>query len=169
MDDLNAKLARTRIKTTLTLEPIGNIVGDVAGVLGEALLELLGMFYPSNVAKKANIVITELVTNVVENVSHPDSEMQFALSIDGDTLIIEVTNKVTDEQYSNVSKRIDGINNSPDVRKMLAETIRARRVNRLKGGLGFMRLVTENKFKLSHARRDGLLTVRAEFSMKGLA
>jgi hypothetical protein len=170
MSDIGeSDLARTRIGATFTIRPVGHIVGDVAGLFGESLQTLLGMFYPSPVCKKANVVITEFVQNVVENVSDGASGMQLDVRIDEHTLTVSCTNKVTAAQADAVRSRIDLINSTPDVRRLLAQTIRARRVDRLKGGLGLMRLVSENKFRLSADYSDDLLTVRAEFRMKGAA
>jgi Family of unknown function (DUF6272) len=163
------QLERTRIGAMFTIRPVGNIVGDVAGLFAESLQTLLGMFYPPGVCKKANVVVTELVQNVVENIADRESGMQVELGIDGDTLSVVCSNKATAEQAENVRKRLSQLSDPKEARRLLAETIRARRPERLKGGLGFMRLVSENKFKLSTQYEGGLLTVRAEYSMKGIA
>jgi hypothetical protein len=155
------RLARTRLSSTLRLAPVGNVLGDVAGVLGEHVLTLMGMFYPRPLCKRANVVVTELVTNVLENIVDPESEMRFLIEVDAEKLVIEVQNRVSDEQFENVRARIDRINSSSDVRALLKQTIRERRPQRLKGGLGFMRLATENKFELSAERQDGYMTIRA--------
>ncbi len=155
------QLARTRLSSSLRLAPVGNVLGDVAGVLGEHVLTLMGMFYSRPLSRRANVVVTELVTNVLENIVDPESELRFDIEVDAERLVIEVENLVTDEQFENVRARIDYINAAPDVRALLKQTIKERRPKRLKGGLGFMRLVSENKFELTVERRDGYMTIRA--------
>ena len=164
--DIDAKLATTRIRATFTVEPVGNIVGDVAGLWGDSLLQLLQMFYPAPVCKKTNVVVTELVTNVLENIAFPESGMKLDVSVDGAVLAIEVSNRVTPDQYASVQARLDRLGTSEEARKLLAQTIKERRVARAKGGLGFMRLVSENKFKVSARYTDGILKVLAEYSLK---
>ena len=50
---------------------------------------------------------------------------------------------------------------------LLAETLRARRADRLKGGLGLLRLVSENRFRLSARYEHEHLTVFAAFPLRG--
>jgi hypothetical protein len=163
------RLAQTRIDARLSIAPVGNIVGDVAGLLGESLLELLSMFYPMRVCKKANVVVTELVTNVLENVSDHESGLVLELRIDGDRLVVHVTNRATAAQFEVVRARLQAIADAPSARNLLRDTIRRRRADRLKGGLGLMRLAVENQFGLEASYDQGNLMVRAEFALKGLA
>ena len=62
------ELATTNINMRYDLSPVKNIIGDLSGLLGNFSDELIGAFYPKNVSKKANIVITELVNNAVVTV-----------------------------------------------------------------------------------------------------
>src|SRR6185503_11087262 len=103
------KLAQTRIDARLSIAPAGNVVGDVAGLLGESLLELLSMFYPMRVCKKANVVVTELVTNVLENVSDHESGFVLGLRIDEERLVVDVTNRATVAQFEVVRARLQAI------------------------------------------------------------
>jgi hypothetical protein len=103
----------------------------------------------------------------MENMTDPQSEMRLLVTVDAARLVVEATNRVTPEQRAAVEKRIGELADPVAVRKQFAETIRARRAARLKGGLGLMRLVTENKFALSTRHEDDHLTVRAEYLLRG--
>lgn len=164
--ELKSKLARTRLRTTLYLSPVGNVSGDLARLLGEHVLALMGMFYDHAVCRRANVAVTEFVTNVFSYASRPEDELRFDLSVDGDALRIEVSNRVDDDQYEDVAQRIAMINAAQDPKRLLRETINHRRALQLKGGLGLMRLATENKFSLS-LRRDGTtMTICAEHQLE---
>jgi hypothetical protein len=163
------RLSQTRIDARLSIAPVGNVVGDVAGLLGDSLLELLSMFYPMRVCKKANIVVTELVTNVLENVSDHESGLVLGLHIDAERLVVDVTNRATAAQFEVVRARLQAIADAPNPRDLLRDTIRRRRADRLKGGLGLIRLAVENRFGLDTTYDQGRLMLRAEFILKGLA
>lgn len=167
LDEESAQLARTQLSSTLYLSPVRNVLGDLAGVLGEHVLTLMGMFYPRPLCRRANVVVTELVTNVLENIVEPESELRFDITVNAEDLVIEVGNQVTDAQFEAVQKRIVAIQQSDDVKELLKQTIRERRPKRLKGGLGFMRLAAENKFDLSLRREDGYMTIRAVHHIRG--
>jgi anti-sigma regulatory factor (Ser/Thr protein kinase) len=129
------------------------------------------MFYPMRVCKKANVVVTELVTNVLEHVSEQDQEgsILLELCIDQDRLVVGVTNRATAAQYETVRARLQEITQAADPKHLLRDTIRSRRADRLKGGLGLMRLAVENRFGLAATYDQGNLMVKAEFALKGLA
>ena len=52
--------------------------------------------------------------------------------------------------------------------RLLGETLRARRADRLKGGLGLLRLVSENRFRLAARYEQEHLTVYAVFPLGGI-
>lgn len=156
----------TNINLELTLGPLSNALGDVAGLLAESCQSLLAMFYPVPIAKRANVVVTELVQNVFENIVEPTSSFTMRLGIDGNVLRISVTNSVKPEHYEKVQARISALRDPGEAKKLLAKTIRERRPQRLKGGLGLIRLVAENRFALSTEYTDGRLTVNAEHVVK---
>lgn len=159
-----ARLMQTRTRYRMSLGPLEHVSGDLGGLLGEQVMQILGMFYPRNFAKKANVVVTELVTNVFENVFDPKSTFDLEIDAGPGGLVIAVKNRVSPEQYEKVKSRIDTIRTTPDLRALLASTIRERRAQRLKGGLGLMRLAQENKFDLAIAYEDGAMTVTATYT-----
>lgn len=160
---------RTRVGVSLRVAPLGDIRGNLAGLLGDSLLSLLGMFYPPAVGKKANVVVTELIQNVLENIVDPTSELLLELRVDGDALLVEVRNLATPAQFEAVRARVDALAGSPDPKRLLGDTLRARRADRLKGGLGLLRLVSENRFRLAARYEQGHLTVSAAFPLRGTA
>lgn len=166
-----AELATTKIALSYTISPVKNIICDLSGILGNFNAELIGAFYPRLVSKRANIVITELVNNVLENIALSESPITLEVSLDGAWMDIRVRNVATPEQYAHVKQRVDLINNTEDLRQVLKETIRQRRQDRLKGGIGLMRLVVENKFRLAtdYNEAESILTVHSQLDLGGLA
>lgn len=160
--------AATRLGVSFRVAPLGDIRGNLATLLGDSLPALLGMFYPPSVGKKANVAVTELIQNVVENIVDPASELQLELRVDAEALEIQVRNRATPAQYEAVRARIDSVAQSVDPKRLLGETLRARRADRLKGGLGLLRLVSENRFRLSACYEQEHLTVFAEFPLRGI-
>ena len=78
-------------------------------------------------------------------------------------------NKAEKSQYEKVRKHIEKINSAPDLRQLLADTIRDRRKDRLKGGLGLIRLAAENKFTLSAHYDAEHLIVDSHIGLGGLS
>lgn len=165
--ELDDEPITTSVGLTLTVAPMGDLRGNLATIVGESLLAMLTVFYPQALCKKANVVITELVQNVIDNVSDPASQMRVDLRIDGDALQVQVTNKATAEQYQVVKDRVDQLTTATDPKRLFADTLRARRLQRLRGGLGLIRLVSENRFRLSATYAGEQLTMQAVFPLRG--
>jgi len=163
------ELATTNINMRYDLSPMKNIIGDLSGLLGNFSDELIGAFYPKNVSKKANIVITELVNNAVVNSPESDSKISLEIMINKDLLRIRVASAAKRSQYRKVRDHINMINSTGDLRKLLAETIRERRKDRLRGGLGLIRLAAENKFTLSARYRAPYLLIDSQIGLGGLS
>jgi hypothetical protein len=157
----------TRVGVSLRVAPLGDIRGNLATLLGESLPTLLAMFYPTIIVKKANVAVTELIQNVLENIVDPASELLLELRVDGDALDILVRNKATLDQYAAVRARVDAVAQAADPKRLLGDTLRARRADQLKGGLGLLRLVSENRFKLEASYEQEHLTVHAAFPLRG--
>ncbi len=160
---------QTAVGASIYISPLDHVAGDVAGLLGNFLFDLLGMFYPRQICSKANVVVIELVTNVMEHCTIRDGALRVDLKIDGDDLIITVANPVTQDVFEAVKGRFTVIAEAPDPKKLLADTVKERRVDRAKGGLGLMRLTAESKFRLTAEYEQGFLIVKAQFPMRGFA
>jgi len=161
------ELATTSISMRYDLCPTRNIIGDMSGVLGDFCDELLGAFYPRNISKKANIVITELFNNAVANNVDEDSRITLELKIDGGRLWIRVMNVASRSQFRKVKAHVQRINSTDNLRELMADTIRQRREGRLKGGLGLIRLAAENKFQLSVRYRRPYLIIDSRIPLGG--
>lgn len=155
----------SRVSASFVFGPLGGVNGNLAAVLAESLGLLLGLFYPPVLCKKANIVVTELVQNVMENVRFPESDVRVALEVDPGRVVVRVSNRVTPEQEAAVRGRLAELSSAEAAKKLFTETIRARRAQRLKGGIGLMRLVSENKFQLEQDYDGQELTVCARFEL----
>lgn len=160
---------QTAVGASIYIAPLDHVAGDVAGLLGNFLFDLLGMFYPRQICSKANVVVIELVTNVMEHCTIRDGALRVDLKIDGDDLLITVANPVTLDVFEAVKGRFTVIAEAPDPKKLLADTVKERRVDRAKGGLGLMRLTAESKFRLTAEYEQGFLIVKAQFPMRGFA
>lgn len=162
-------LAKTNISVSYTISPFKNVICDLSGIIGNFIQELLGAFYSRKISKKANTVITELTNNVLENVTVGNSEINVELKINKDTLIIKVRNYATKAQFQKVKDHIDKINSTENIKDLLKETIHNRKNNHLKGGLGLIRLVAENKFTISVNYNEKYLTIESQIALGGLA
>ncbi len=161
-------LRRTTISFSYTIYPVRNIISDLSALIGDFCEETIGSFYPRVVSKKANVVLTELVNNAIENSTDGRSKIGLRVDIDQSRLVIKVMNPVSREQYGKVRRHVDMINSTENIRKLLRDTILLRRKDRLKGGLGLIRLVAENKFSLLVKYKDPFLIVESHFALGGL-
>lgn len=164
-----AELATTSITMRYDLSPVRNVIGDLSGLLGTFSDELIGAFYSKTISKKANIVITELVNNAILNSADGEGKVILEIAINKGILRIRVINTADSSQYRKVKSHIDAINSAGDLRELLAHTIRERRKDRLRGGLGLIRLAAENKFKLSVRYRAPYLVIDSEIGLGGLS
>lgn len=160
--------AQTSVSAAINIAPINHISGDVGGLLGNFLFQLLGMFYPRRICARANVVVTELITNVMEHASSREGQIGLSLTVDPQELVIKVSNSATQQEYEAIRARFEEISAAKDPKQLLAQTVYARHNDRAKGGLGLMRLAAESKFQLSTQYADGLLVIRAHLSMEGL-
>jgi len=162
-------LASTNISMSYEIYPIKNIIGDLSGLLGNFCDEFIGSFYSRNISKKSNIVTTELLNNALANNIDGDSKIMLEIKISKERLWIKVKNVARREQFDKVRAHITRINDSDDLRKLLADTIHQRRKDRQRGGLGLIRLAAENKFNLSVGYDDPFLVIESQISLGGLS
>jgi hypothetical protein len=161
-------LRKTNISFTYIISPVKNVICDLSAMIGNFCEDAVGSFYPTKVGKKANVVVTELLNNALENINDGNSKIGLKLTIDENRLIIRVINVVTVQQFESVRHQVEKINSSADIKKVLKERIHERRKDRLKGGLGLIRLVAENKFKLSVGYKKPYLIMESQFSLGDL-
>jgi hypothetical protein len=161
------ELQKTKISFSYSISPKKNIICDLSAIIGNFCEETIGSFYPRKVSKKANIVITELLNNALENSNDGKSKIVIKLNLDEDHLIVKVINIVDQVQFEKVKAHVEKINSVENIRNLLRETILERRKDRLKGGLGLIRLVAENKFKLSVDYQKPYLIVESQYDLGG--
>lgn len=161
-------LQKTNISLSYSISPVQNIICDLSALIGDFCEELIGSFYTRVVSKKANVVITELLNNAIENILDKDSGIILNVKINEKRLLIEVMNVVNRKQYEKVKAQVKKINSANNIRELLRETIQQRRGKRLKGGLGLIRLVAENKFDISVDYKEPFLIVESHISLGGL-
>jgi hypothetical protein len=162
------QLAETELTFVFRVSPVRNVICDLSGMLGNFSDDVLRAFYSRRVAARANIAITELVNNVIENFADPLGATSLELTVRDQVLFIDIGGPATEAQYAAVRGRVDWIYSADDPHELLKQTIRERRKQRLPGGLGLLRLVTENKFALDVRYADGVMHVEATLQMRGV-
>ena len=139
----------TIINFTYNILPVKNLKANTSGMLGDFNSEFIQNFYSPSICKRINVVLSELVNNVTENIIDKESRITINISLNKHHLIIKVSNKVDYEQYKFIKSHIGKINSSRDLRKLMVDTIKENRENGKKGGLGLIRLCYEEKSSLS--------------------
>jgi hypothetical protein len=161
------KFKDTNITFSIEFSPLENIKHNLSEKLGDFNAELLNFFYSRSISKKVNIIISELFNNIIENTADKSSKAVLDINVKEQNIQIKVKNKVTQDQYKKVKEHIDLINSNSNPSKFLYETIKLRRQHNLKGGLGLIRLVSEEKANLDTQYNNSYLTIIANLSIKG--
>lgn len=156
------------INVSYTFSSIMNITYSISSILGNFNSEIINGFYPKLISKRVNIIISELVNNVIDYMAINKSGIVLKMKVISDKVIIQVSNKVRYKQYLKVKKHIEEINKSKDIKYLFYETIKKRRSNGLKGGLGLIRLVSENKSSLNvnYNKNNSIMTITSKFNLK---
>ena len=89
------------------------------------------------------------------------------LGLEGRSVKVRVTNRVTQRQCDAVKKHVANIRRADDPKKLLAQTIQSRRAKGLLGGLGLIRLAAETRARLSvsYDKRRSLMRVTAQVAL----
>ncbi len=159
------ELARTSMTIAYSFAPLRNIVCDLSGIVANAVRELIEAFYPRLAGKRVDVLLTELIDNITQNVVDGDSRMFVDITVDEDELRVKTRNVVDPEQFEAVRQHVELINQSDDLPGLMRRTIKERRKKRLSGGLGFIRLVHENKFEIAVAYEASFLVINARLDM----
>lgn len=158
-------LAKTSMTVSYSFAPLRNIVCDLSGIVANAVRELIEAFYPRLAGRRVDVLLTELIDNILQNVVDGESRMFVDITVDEGELRVQTRNIVRDEDYEAVRRHVDLINHTDDLRGLIRRTIKERRQQRLSGGLGFMRLVHESKFQISVDYRESYLVIDARLDM----
>jgi hypothetical protein len=151
-----------------SIKPMKAVRYNMSGLLGNFNADLAGQFYPSIVATRLNVIVSELVNNAVENVIDPAAGFGVTIHLNNSELTVRVSNRVEEPQYYKVKRHIMMIRKAADKKQLLAETIAKRKALRLRGGLGLIRLAAEIKSRLDvkFNRRKSMMTVVSRLSLK---
>lgn len=159
------ELAKTSMTVSYSFAPLRNIVCDLSGLVANAVRELIEAFYPRLAGRRVDVLLTELIDNIIQNVVDGDSRMFVDITVNEGELRVQTRNIVDAEHYEAVRRHVELINNAEDLRGLMRRTIKERRQQRLAGGLGFMRLVHENKFAITVDYRERYLVIDARLDM----
>ena len=148
MSDILKKRNDTIINFTYNILPVKNIKKNTAGLLGDFNSEFIKNFYSDTICNKINVVVSELINNVIENIVDYESRLMININLNKHFLIIKISNKVDYEQFKLIKAHINKINESRDLKRLFTETMKENRENGKKGGLGLIRLAFEEKASL---------------------
>jgi hypothetical protein len=157
-----------RMDMACTIAPMNAVKYDLSGLLGNFNAGLAGQFYPSIVATRLNVIVSELVNNVVENVTDPGAGFTLAIHVCESNMTVKVSNRVDEPQYFKVKRHLSMIRNADDKKRLLSETIAKRKALRLKGGLGLIRLAAEirSSLEVKFNKRKAMMTVISRLSLR---
>ena len=158
------------ITVSYSIGPLKRVQYDMSGRLGNTIESMATEFYPHIIGKKINVLISELVNNVLENIADDTSKFTLDIGINETRLTVKVKNFVKKEDYEMVRAHVTKIRRSKNVAELMADTIRERREKKLKGGLGLIRLTAESKavLSVSYAPSTSFMTITATFDMREL-
>ena len=153
------------LRIAVTLDSVGGVHHRFGTTVAAAFTSILGDLQSRALAKKLDVVLSELVNNVLENSKR--SSLSVVLGLEGRSVKVRVTNRVTQRQCDAVKKHVASIRRADDPKKLLAQTIQSRRAKGLLGGLGLIRLAAETRARLSvsYDKRRSLMRVTAQVAL----
>lgn len=162
------QLATTGIKLNCEISPVGHVGDSVGAIVSSYVSNLVGAFYSRNTARKVNSALTELIDNVLSHSVDKSGALAVQVELNGNMLKVRVAGPASLSQYESVRDHVASIRSAPSSRDLFRRTIHERRKKRLRGGLGLLRLVAENKFDIKVAYDESILSVETEISVGGL-
>jgi hypothetical protein len=139
---------QSKINLSYQFEPVKDVRYTISEIMGNFNAELLKTFFSKVISKRVNIIISELINNVLANTKDKNSLFSVKICSYENEIKIIVKNHVTLKQFKFVKEHIKMINDHNSPKKLLAETIKERREKGLTGGLGLIRIVSEEKAKV---------------------
>ena len=138
-------------------------------IIKSIVLDLKDILPPSNkeLVYITRMVVSELLENAIKYGSEKNIIFDFALN--GDLIIVTVSNYVDSQIHSsNLKKTIDVINSSPDIKSLYINRLEQLKSNMENGTavneatmLGLYRIVYEGGFSLRYQFNDQQLTMTA--------
>lgn len=156
----------TRVTLHFVIQPLKNIKYGIGGILGNFNADFIARFFTVNIGRKINVIVSELVNNVIENVYDKKGKIDVKIDVDPEKIKVTVKNKVDKKQYEYVKEQLAAIKKSKDIKKLLKDTIKDRRKKKLKGGLGLIRLTSETKAKTSvrYNKKTSYMSISAKLA-----
>ena len=164
----DAALATTELALSCRIAPLKNVVGDIGGIISAYSSELVSAFYPPIVSRKVEVALSELTENVLKNFIDGDSGITIDMHIVDQNLTIRVSSVANLDQFLTVKAIVEKLKETPSPRELLKTTIRKRRKEQQKGGVGLLRLVAENRFDLDVKFEESVLAVESHIALGGL-
>lgn len=161
---------KTEIGFSFSIFPLGNAQYDLSGKLGNFHRDYIREFFPEILGKRADVIISELLSNVLENTADKKSKCTVSVKLSSKMMLIKVKNVVEPWQFDNLRAHLKMIKRTHNVNKLMSDAITYRRSQGLKGGLGLIRLASECKARLSVSFNPStsLMTVTAKNDLRGL-
>ena len=142
------KEKQSKINLSYQFAPIKDTRYIISEIMGNFNAELFKIFFSKVISKRINTIISELINNVLANTIDKSSYFSVKIYSSENEIRIIVKNNVTLEQFKLVKEHIKMINVHNSPKKLLEEIIKERRAKGLTGGLGLIRIVSEEKAKV---------------------
>lgn len=107
-------------------------------------LSIIEANYGDEAAERIHVILIELLENAVFHNKYDDSDINYEIEMIEKTGYIRVANKVSPDQKEKLANRINKYAKSKDLNKEYADIMRIED----EGGLGLLRLMTEQECKL---------------------
>jgi hypothetical protein len=112
-------------------------------------------------AKRVRVISTELLQNAIQHAEQADSDVHINLMVVNNQVKISVSNTIGKETAEKVNSKIQEIMNSEDIKQFLRKTMDERKKQELRGGIGLIRMRSENNAVLESSWKKDILTVTA--------
>ena len=157
----------SKINLSYQFEPVKDARYIISEIMGNFNAELFKIFFSKIISKRINTIISELINNVLANTIDKNSYFCVKIKSHENEIKIIVKNSVTLEQFKLVKDHIKMINEHNSPKKLLEETINERRTKGLKGGLGLIRIVYEEKTKVfvRYNKKDSFMSVITKINL----
>ena len=155
-------------KFTLSINygPISALNFNLGSKLSDYLSSIFQeQFGDPKLVKRIRVITTELFQNAIQHGTSPTSSVNLSLKGGNELVVVSVKNIVKPDTATAVQERIKKIMESEDIRAYLRKTIEDRRSRDLRGGIGLIRMRSENDAALSSKYDGRHLTISAVVSL----
>jgi hypothetical protein len=156
------------LRWVLEVSPSAGLEHRFGGVVAAASSAIANQLYGKTPASRVDVIVSELVSNVLESLPERAGRFTVAVVADDSRLRVRVSNTVTDRAAKAVKRYVSRIQRTRNPASLLAETMGERRGRGERGGLGLIRLASEAKASLSvsHDKKSSMLHVSATVQLE---